>query len=90
MARIPAVNILLWQKAIWPLRSQIRTKMNIAEKYLKKQFNLEEFRRSFIEEKVKLDIEYRLEELKKDIRTQKSPEELIKKVDSIEQFVMSA
>jgi len=64
--------------------------MNIAEKYLKKQFNLEEFRRSFIEEKVKLDIEYRLEELKKDIRTQKSPEELIKKVDSIEQFVMSA
>lgn len=64
--------------------------MNIAEKYFKKQFSSEEFRSSFMEEKIKLDIEYRLEELKKDIRTRKSPEELIKKVDSIEQFVMSA
>ena len=64
-------------------------KVNIAEKYFKKQFVSGEFRRSFVEEKVKLDIEYRLEELKKDIRTRKSTEELIKKVDSIEQFVMS-
>ena len=64
--------------------------MNIAEKYFKKQFSSEEFRRSFMEEKIKLDIEYRLEELKRDIRTRKSSEELIKKVDSIEQFVMSA
>ena len=63
--------------------------MNIAEKYLKKQLSSEEFKRSFLEEKVKLDIEYRLEELKKDIQTHKSPAELIKKVDSIEQFVMS-
>lgn len=64
--------------------------MNIAEKYFKKQMSSEEFNRSFLEEKVKLDIEYRLEELKKDIQTHKSPEELIKKVDSIEQFVISA
>lgn len=63
--------------------------MNIAEKYFKQQLSSEEFKRSFLEEKVKLDIEYRLEELKKDIQTQKSPEELIKKVNSIEQFVMS-
>ncbi|MEK7789493.1 MAG: hypothetical protein AAB283_06220 [Planctomycetota bacterium] len=42
-----------------------------------------------MEEKIKLNIEYRLEELKKDIQIRKSPEELIKKVDSIEQFVMS-
>ncbi|MFA4910620.1 MAG: hypothetical protein WC649_06245 [Desulfobacteria bacterium] len=33
---------------------------------------------------MKLDIEYKLEELKRDIQTHKSPEELIKKVDSIE------
>lgn len=63
--------------------------MSIAEKYLKKQFSSEEFKRSFLEEKVKLDIEYRLEELKRDIQTHKSPEELIKKVDSIEQYLMS-
>ncbi|MBI5047929.1 MAG: hypothetical protein HZB54_03115 [Deltaproteobacteria bacterium] len=63
--------------------------MNIAEKYFKKQVSSEEFRRSFLEEKIKLDIEYRLEELKKDIQKHKSPEELIKKVDSIEQFVLS-
>ncbi len=63
--------------------------MSIAEKYLKKQLYSEEFKRSFLEEKVKLDIEYRLEELKRDIQTHKSPEELIKKVDSIEQYLMS-
>ena len=63
--------------------------MNIAEKYFKQQLSSEAFKRSLLEEKVKLDIEYRLEELKKDIQTHKSPEELIKKVNSIEQFVMS-
>ncbi len=66
-----------------------RWEMNIAEKYFKRQLASEEFRRSFLEEKVKLDIEYKLEELKRDIQTHKSPEELIKKVDSIEQYVMS-
>jgi len=63
--------------------------MNLADKYFKEQLSSEEFSRSFLEEKIKLDIEYRLEELKKDIQIRKSPEELIKKVDSIEQFVMS-
>ncbi len=63
--------------------------MNVAEKYLKKQVFSEEFQCSFIEEKIKLDIEYHLEELKRDIQTHKSPEELIKKIDSIEHFVMS-
>ena len=63
--------------------------MNIAEKYLKEQLSSKEFKHSLLEEKVKLDIEYRLEELKKDIQTHKSSDELIKKVDSIEQFVMS-
>ena len=64
--------------------------MSIAEKYLKKQFASDEFKRSFLEEKVKLDIEYRLEELKSDIQQKKSPEELIEKVNSIEKYVMSA
>lgn len=44
--------------------------MNVAKKYFQKQFSKEEFRRPYLEEKVKLDIEYQVEELKKDIRTQ--------------------
>ncbi|MBI4685406.1 MAG: hypothetical protein HY755_09420 [Nitrospirae bacterium] len=64
--------------------------MNIAERYLKKQLFSSEFMRSFLEEKVKLDLEYQLEGLKKDIKSRKSRDELIKKVDSIEQYVMSA
>ncbi len=63
--------------------------MSIAKKYFQKQLAKEEFRRSYLEEKVKLDIEYQLEELKKDIQTNKPSDELIKKVDSIEQYVMS-
>jgi len=62
--------------------------MSIAEKYFKEQMKSGEFRRSYLEEKTKLDIEYRLEELKKDIRTCKSPDELIEKVEDIEKFVM--
>ncbi|MEW6606457.1 MAG: hypothetical protein AB1414_03245 [bacterium] len=63
--------------------------MNIAEQYLRKQLFSEEFKRSFLEEKVKLDIEYKLEELKRDIQIHKNPEEIIKKVNSIEQYVIS-
>ena len=63
--------------------------MNIAKKYLQKQLANDEFKRSYLEEKVKLDIEYQLEELKKDIKTRKTAKELIKKVDSIEQYGMS-
>lgn len=64
--------------------------MSIARKYFREQLSSEEFRRSFLEEKTKLDLEYKLEELKKDIKSRKSREELIKKIDSIEQYVMSA
>lgn len=64
--------------------------MGIAERYLKEQLSSEEFRRSYLEEKMKLDIEYRLEELKLDIRKRKSPDELIGKVEDLEKFVMGA
>ncbi|MBI4683066.1 MAG: hypothetical protein HY757_08210 [Nitrospirae bacterium] len=64
--------------------------MNIAKKYFKKQLADDEFRHSYLEERIKLDIEYQLEELKKAVRTRKKVEELIKKIDSIEQYVMSA
>ena len=62
--------------------------MSIAEKYFKEQMKSGEFRRSYLEEKTKLDIEYRLEELKRDIKGRKSPDELIEKVEDIEKFVM--
>jgi hypothetical protein len=48
----------------------------------------DEFGRSYLEEKTKLDIEYRLEDLKKDIQGRKRPDELIEKVEDIERFVM--
>jgi hypothetical protein len=62
--------------------------MSIAEKYFKEQMKSGEFRRSYLEEKTKLDIEYRLEELKRDIQKRKSPDELIEKVEDLEKFVM--
>lgn len=58
--------------------------------YFEKQLKNEEFKRSYLEEKVKLDIEYRLEELKKDIESHKPEEELIRKVNLIEQYLLSA
>ena len=67
----------------------MRWKINIAKKYLQKQLANDEFKRFYLEEKIKLDIEYQLKELKKDINTQKTAKELIKKVDFIEQYVMS-
>ncbi|MDL1969667.1 MAG: hypothetical protein LWW94_01600 [Candidatus Desulfofervidaceae bacterium] len=63
--------------------------MNIARKYFEQQFTNEEFKRAYLEEKIKLDIEYQLEELKKEILSNKTTEELIKKVDSIKEYLMS-
>ncbi|OPY02495.1 MAG: hypothetical protein A4E60_01019 [Syntrophorhabdus sp. PtaB.Bin047] len=62
--------------------------MSIAEKYFKKQLKSGELRRSYLEEKTRLDIEYHLEEPKKDIRTRKSPDELIEKAEDIKKLVM--
>jgi hypothetical protein len=63
--------------------------MTIAEKCFEKQIQSEEFKRSFQEEKVKLDIECRLEQSKSDIKGQKSADELIDTVDAIDRFVAS-
>jgi len=62
--------------------------MSIAEQYFKKQLKSGELRRSYLEEKRRPDIEYRLEEPKKDIRTRKSPDELIEKAEDIKKLVM--
>jgi hypothetical protein len=63
--------------------------MNTAKKYFRQQFSIPEFKRSYFQEKIKLDIEYQLEELRSDIESHKPDEELIKKVDSIKQYVTS-
>ena len=63
--------------------------MNIAQQYVQQQLENAEFRQAYFEEKAKLDIEYQLEELKQAIRTNTSVEELIRKIDSIEQYVQA-
>ncbi len=64
--------------------------MNTAKEYFQKQLSVPEFKLSYMEEKVKLNIEYQLEELKKDIQSCKPSEEIIKKIDCIEKYVLSA
>ena len=64
--------------------------MNIAKDYLKKQLKSPDFRQSFLNEKVRLDLEYQLEELKKDIAGCRPVEEILGKIDKIEHFVQYA
>ena len=64
--------------------------MNTAKEYFQKQLSVPEFKLSYMGEKVKLNIEYQLEELKKDIQSCKPSEEIIKKIDCIEKYVLSA
>jgi hypothetical protein len=49
-----------------------------------------EFKQSFLNEKARLDIEFQLEELKRDIAVCKPVNELIGKIDQIERFVQHA
>ena len=64
--------------------------MSTAKEYLKQQMQNPEFRQSFLNEKARLDIEYQLEELKRDIAVCKPANELIGKIDMIERFVQHA
>ena len=64
--------------------------MNTAKEYLKQQMKNPEFKHSFLNEKARLDIEYQLEELKRDITVCKPVHELIGKIDQIERIVQYA
>jgi len=64
--------------------------MSTAKEYLKQQMQNTEFQQSFLNEKARLDIEYQLEELKRDIAVCKPVNELIGKIDQIERFVQYA
>jgi len=63
--------------------------MNNAQQYFHTQLESAEFRQTYLEEKAKLDIEYQLEALKHDIQASKPVEELLRKIDLIEQYVMT-
>jgi len=64
--------------------------MSIAREYLKQQMGNTLFQQSFLNEKTRLDIEYQLEELKRDIAGYRPVNELIGKIDQIERFVQHA
>lgn len=64
--------------------------MNITKEYLTQQMKNQAFQRGFLSEKARLDVEYQLEELKRDIVGCKPVSELIGKIDQIEQFVQHA
>ena len=64
--------------------------MSIAKDYLEQQMQNHEFKQSFLNEKARNDIEYQLEELKRDIAVCKPVNELIGKIDQIERFVQHA
>lgn len=59
--------------------------MNAATKYFQKQLSVPEFEQTYMEEKVKLDIEYQLEDLKKDIQSCNPAKVLTKIIDRLEQ-----
>jgi len=63
--------------------------MSTAKKYFQKQLSVPEFKQSYMEEKVKLDIEYQLEELKKDVQLCKSSKEIIRKINRLEKYVLA-
>jgi polyhydroxyalkanoate synthesis regulator phasin len=64
--------------------------MSIAKEYLNQQMQNPEFKQSFLNEKARLDIEYQLEELKRDIAVCKPVDELIGKIDQLERFIQHA
>jgi polyhydroxyalkanoate synthesis regulator phasin len=64
--------------------------MSSAKEYLKQQMQHPEFKQNFLNEKARLDIEYQLEELKRDIAVCKPVNELIGKIDQLERFVQHA
>jgi hypothetical protein len=61
--------------------------MDEAKKYFETQLNNPEFRKHFIEEKIRLDIEYELDELEHDIIEDKSPDTLLTKIKHIKKLL---
>ena len=61
--------------------------MNIAQEHFNKLWESEEFRKAYIEESLKFDLELQLSELKKDIKNKRSSATILKKVRKLEHTV---
>ena len=61
--------------------------MNIAEEHFKKLSESESFRKAYIEESLKFDIEMKLNGLKDDIKNNRSSSTILKKVKSLEHLI---
>ena len=64
--------------------------MNLAEKYFAEKMKDDEFRKSYIEEKLRLDIEFLLDDLTKKIQMESSYNELLKGVKRIRRTLKTA
>ena len=61
--------------------------MNNAKEYFEKQLSNPDFVKNFLAEKLKLDIEYELNELETDIIQHKSTEALLYKLNNIKKLL---
>jgi hypothetical protein len=61
--------------------------MNIAEEHFNKLSESETFRKAYIEESIKLDLELRLDALKADVKLNKSRSTILKKLRGLENLV---
>lgn len=64
--------------------------MNNAEKYISKQMKSEIFRQAYFDEKLKLDLELQLNELKENIKSNKPTATLIRGVNKLKKTLVSA
>jgi hypothetical protein len=64
--------------------------MNIAEKYFAEKMKDDEFRKAYNDEKLKLDIEFLLDDLTKKIQIESSYNELLKGVNRIKRTLKTA
>jgi phage terminase Nu1 subunit (DNA packaging protein) len=65
-------------------------KMTIAKEYFEQQLKNSEFKLHYLNEKEKLDIEYMLEELKKDIINKKPTNVLISEIENLEKILIKS
>ncbi len=63
--------------------------MNIAENHFNKLMQSETFKKAYIEESIKFDLEMKLQFIKEDIINHKSESAILKKLTNLEKFVKS-
>jgi len=62
-------------------------KMNNAKKYISKKMKNTEFKQSLLEEKLKIDLEFMIDELNENIKNNKPKEELLISVSELKRAV---